>query len=90
VDNQRHFSLPSYVEMQIQLFHWKSLYQVRAITVSQLWILDLVCLWTMVLCLSLQTRAFVAVKADGSIAAWGSSSDGSTMPPNLGSKGAIV
>jgi hypothetical protein len=28
-------------------------------------------------------RAFVAVKADGSIAAWGSSSDGSTMPPNL-------
>jgi hypothetical protein len=24
-----------------------------------LWILDLVCLWTMILCLSLQTRAFV-------------------------------
>ena len=41
------------------LFHWKSLYQVRAITVSCLWIFDLVCLWTMVLCLSLQTSAFV-------------------------------
>ena len=41
------------------LFHWKNLYQVRAITVFQLWILDLVCLWTMVLCLSLRTRAFV-------------------------------
>jgi hypothetical protein len=27
--------------------------------VFQLWILYLVCLWTMVLCLSLQTRAFV-------------------------------
>jgi hypothetical protein len=27
--------------------------------VFQLWILDLVCLWTMPLCLSLQTRAFV-------------------------------
>jgi hypothetical protein len=32
----------------IDLFHRKSLYQVRAITVFRLRIYDLVCLWTMV------------------------------------------
>jgi hypothetical protein len=32
----------------IHLFHWKSLYQVRTITVFRLRIFDLVCLWTMV------------------------------------------